>query len=211
MPISAQTLLEETKCYACYGMSIAQLLKAGLLNRILSGDSSGSGGGGGGTAAVWGGITGTLSNQTDLQAALNAKTDLYVLTFYNSSLGLGQDGVTTFLGQCGTASTSLATGYNNVKVAIPFTGTVVAVTMNFFVNTLLGSNEPVPVSLNKNNGTTSLLGNMDWSQNVGQALYSGLNFAVTQGDFLALSIVQPNWVTNPQGIFMSANIVIQKT
>ena len=34
--------------------------------------SSSSGGGGGG-AAVWGSITGTLSNQTDLQAALDAK------------------------------------------------------------------------------------------------------------------------------------------
>lgn len=30
-------------------------------------------GGGGGGAAIWGGITGTLSNQTDLQSALNAK------------------------------------------------------------------------------------------------------------------------------------------
>lgn len=30
-------------------------------------------GGGGGGAAVWGGITGTLANQTDLQSALNAK------------------------------------------------------------------------------------------------------------------------------------------
>ena len=210
MPIAAQTLLEETKCYACYGMSIAQLLKAGLLNRILSGDSSGSGGGGGGTAAVWGGITGTLSNQTDLQAALNAKTDLYVLTFYNSSLGLGQDSVTTYLGQCGTASTSLATAYNNVKVAIPFTGTVIAVTFNTFISTVAGSNEPVPLLLNKNNGTTSAVGNLDWSIN-SQLLFTGLNFAVTQGDFLALQINQPNWVTNPQGIFMSANIVIQKT
>lgn len=210
MPIAAQTLLEETKCYACYGMSIAQLLKAGLLNRILSGDSSGSGGGGGGTAAVWGGITGTLSNQTDLQAALNAKTDLYVLTFYNSSLGLGQDSVTTYLGQCGTADTSIATTYNNVKVAIPFTGTVIAVTFNTFISTVAGSNEPVPLLLNKNNGTTSAVGNLDWSIN-SQLLFTGLNFAVTQGDFLALQINQPNWVTNPQGIFMSANIVIQKT
>ena len=34
-----------------------------------------SGGGGGGGAAVWGDITGTLANQTDLQNALNAKAD----------------------------------------------------------------------------------------------------------------------------------------
>ena len=34
-----------------------------------------SGGGGSGGDAVWGGITGTLSNQTDLQTALNAKVN----------------------------------------------------------------------------------------------------------------------------------------
>ena len=35
----------------------------------------GKGGGGGGGAATWGQITGTLSDQTDLQNALNAKAD----------------------------------------------------------------------------------------------------------------------------------------
>lgn len=37
------------------------------------------GGGGGGGAAVWGAITGTLSDQADLQAALNAKADASAL------------------------------------------------------------------------------------------------------------------------------------
>lgn len=38
------------------------------------------GGGGGGGSATWGDITGTLSNQTDLQNALNAKQDLLGFT-----------------------------------------------------------------------------------------------------------------------------------
>ena len=44
-----------------------------------NGDWAVSSGGGGGGDAVWGGITGTLSNQTDLQSALNAKQN--TLTF----------------------------------------------------------------------------------------------------------------------------------
>lgn len=67
--IDPQTLLEEAKCYACFAQaSLPEMLKLALLSRIASN------GGGGGGAAVWGGITGTLSNQADLQAALNAAT-----------------------------------------------------------------------------------------------------------------------------------------
>lgn len=42
------------------------------LNEVITAVNSGSGGGGGGSAE-WGGITGILNTQTDLQAALNAK------------------------------------------------------------------------------------------------------------------------------------------
>jgi hypothetical protein len=44
MSVPAQTLFDETKCYACYGLSAADLIKVGLLNRILSGEGSSSGG-----------------------------------------------------------------------------------------------------------------------------------------------------------------------
>lgn len=47
-----------------------------LLSTNLFASGGGSLGGGGGGAAVWGDITGTLSNQTDLQSALNLKAPL---------------------------------------------------------------------------------------------------------------------------------------
>ena len=43
--------------------------------------------GGGGGSSVWGGITGTLSNQTDLQNALNAKANLIDPIVYAIALG----------------------------------------------------------------------------------------------------------------------------
>ncbi len=49
-------------------------------------------GGGGGGGGVWGAITGTLSNQTDLQSALNAKANTFTadngLTLTGSSLNV---------------------------------------------------------------------------------------------------------------------------
>jgi len=45
---------------------------------------------GGGSGAAWGGITGTLSNQTDLQSALNAK--LSVVTAADIDAGASTDG-----------------------------------------------------------------------------------------------------------------------
>lgn len=39
--IPAQTLLDESKCYLCYGVSQADALKLALLNRISSGSGSG--------------------------------------------------------------------------------------------------------------------------------------------------------------------------
>jgi hypothetical protein len=48
--------------------------------------------GGGGGSSVWGGITGTLSNQTDLQAALNAKQNTLTLPL---SVANGGTGTTT--------------------------------------------------------------------------------------------------------------------
>jgi hypothetical protein len=51
----------------------AEKLRRRQLNAVLDWLEINAGGGGGGGA--WGGITGTLSDQTDLQTALNAKAD----------------------------------------------------------------------------------------------------------------------------------------
>ncbi len=204
MAIPFDTLLEESKCYLCLGISQAQALRLALLNRIAAG------GGGGGGEAVWGGITGTLSNQVDLQAALNAKTDLYTLTFYNSAYSM-LDSTVYYLGQNGTGAAVVGTTYNNVRCIIPITGTVIAVTLKVFNDGTPGTGEAVTFSLNKNNGTISALAPTVTLVVNTEQLWSGLAFAVAQGDFLALQINTPAWVTNPTNSRMTATIVIQKT
>jgi len=207
MPISPQALFDESKCYLCEGISQWDAIELGLLSLI----ASGSGGGGGGVvAAVWGGITGTLSNQVDLQAALNAKTDVYSLLFYNSAFPVLTAPGTFYLGQNGTADTSVQSSYDNVKAVIPVAGTVIAVSVNQISEAVLPSGENIALSLNKNNGTVLALGNITGTP-VSSTLFSGLAFAVAQGDFLAIQIVTTSFVTPPQNSRWTAQIYIQKT
>lgn len=77
MPIDPQSLFEESKCYLCYGISTAQALELALLARIVE-----NGGG-----AVWGGITGTIGDQTDLQTALAEASLNKFATLYNNTAG----------------------------------------------------------------------------------------------------------------------------
>jgi hypothetical protein len=42
--LDPNTLLDETKCYACFGMSIGQLLELALLSRISGGGGAATGG-----------------------------------------------------------------------------------------------------------------------------------------------------------------------
>ncbi len=69
-------------------------------------------GGGGGGGAVWGSITGTLSNQTDLQNALNAKWTIGGNTGNNLVLGTTGDGTSWQMQTA--ASTTGNTGNINV-------------------------------------------------------------------------------------------------
>lgn len=83
----------------------------------------GSGGGGGGSSGggAWGEITGTLSDQTDLQAALDAKqtldSTLTSLAAYNTNGLLTQTAADTFTGRTITAGSSKVDITNGSGVA----------------------------------------------------------------------------------------------
>jgi len=83
-----------------------------------------SGGGGG---ATWGSITGTLSTQTDLQSALDAKQDTLILTTTGSSGAATLVGSTLNIPEYGggvTAFTSTAGTFVNVTTNAAATGSV---------------------------------------------------------------------------------------
>lgn len=78
--------------------------------------------GGGGTAPVWGNITGTLSNQTDLQNALNAKYDASNPNGYTSNVGTVTSVNNTSPDSNGNVALSIPT-VNNATLTITQGGT----------------------------------------------------------------------------------------
>jgi hypothetical protein len=92
--------------------------KAGVTGLVLTGydastgqfttaaDQTGTGGGG---SSIWGGITGTLANQTDLQAALNAKANTSALA------GVATSGSYTDLANKPTIPTPVTLKVNGVS------------------------------------------------------------------------------------------------
>jgi hypothetical protein len=93
------------------------------------------------TSVAWGDITGTLSTQTDLQAALDLKANLASPTFSGSpSLPTGSIGVTQTAGNSTTAlaTTAFVTTADNLKanLASPsLTGTPLSTTASIDTNT----------------------------------------------------------------------------
>lgn len=65
-----------TEALAVLGADLIGQTEQTLLQQLVVAAALGGGGGGGGGAATWGTITGTLSAQTDLQSALDAKLSL---------------------------------------------------------------------------------------------------------------------------------------
>jgi len=67
------------------------------LRKIVDNTSTGGGGGGGGGNGVWGQITGTLANQTDLQNALNAKANVGSLGMFGTLSTVNSEMATPFV------------------------------------------------------------------------------------------------------------------
>jgi len=103
-------------------------------------------GGGSGGAAVWGGITGTLSNQTDLQNALNAK--------YNNPTGTTSQ---YLRGDGSLATFPSLTGY------VPYTGAT--------TNVNLGEYEikAGQVTLDTSPTGTAAVGTTRWNDTIGSS------------------------------------------
>lgn len=72
---------------------IALILSESVFASYATLGNSGSGGGGGGGGGTWGSITGTLSSQSDLQSALDAKDEKLVSLAVSSNITLVENTV----------------------------------------------------------------------------------------------------------------------
>lgn len=143
------------------------------------------------------------STANELTARINGAnvalgTGGYTLTFGTLATLIPADSTTyyfTFTGDPAATSTT----YNNVKIAIPKTGILRRFDMLVRIGGTLGSGETVSHFVRINDTTD--VGQIDCAYNVAaQNVSSTINQAVTVGDFVAIKLVAPAWVTNPTTI-----------
>jgi hypothetical protein len=145
-------------------------------------------------SGVWGAITGTITNQTDLQHALNQKYNVY---FASSSTTNPADATIYYLSFNFEA---LALTDTVRQFSFDRTETLKEISLTVLQSTT-GSNETVNVYLrNITTNTDYSLGT--FTSNFGSNrsktfLFTGLNITVNSTDNWSFKILTPTWVTNP--------------
>lgn len=159
---------------------------------------------GGGGSAVWGGITGTLSSQTDLNSALSGKQATLVsgtnIKTVNSTSLLGSGdvsvGVTSVTGTSPITSSGGATPA--ISIATANTSTTGALTSTDW-NTFNGKQAALVSGTNiKTINSTSILGSGDLVINAGNRLATHILSKPRSGFNYSIALTQGNLTTGSQ-------------
>jgi len=183
MAIAADTLLAESQCYLCLGISQAEALELALLNRIAGGSSPSSGGGG------------------------------YTIPLVQPSAGSPVASTTYYVGgdvsAVGNAWTTSGIFYQFYNVVVPTAGTVTKLWLRTRIRLVLATagNVTHDVLVNGTTGHGSVVYPYTATSQEGSDFT--LNAAVAQGDTLALRLVTPAWATPPTGVTIFGLIYIQ--
>jgi hypothetical protein len=164
-------------------------------------------------SGVWGAITGTITNQTDLQAALNAKASILPLYFGSAQNTLNPaDSTTYYFANTSSPSTGFISRYMPISKAV----TVIACSFEIWVNNTIGSSENSQIDLLVYNSsdvlqsTNSISNTVKWN-NAGKTnkyFITGLNYAIPANSYIVLRLITPAWVTNPTVTWGTFNLSI---
>lgn len=119
----------------------------------------------------------------------------YILSLFSVGAGSPADSTTYFIG--GDGNNSGETVYANARIEIPKAGTVKYAVLKLRVAGTLGTNEATNHFLRLNDTTDFAQITSTYDAATRDLHATGLSQAVNAGDFLALKIVCPAWVTNP--------------
>ena len=161
----------------------------------------------------WGDITGTLSGQTDLQTALNAKQSTIstgtTAQYFKGDLSLGTysgyainvqaltssptDAQTIYFGKLPKAPVTAAA---TSKIYVRNAGTITGAEIYCYSGTA-GTNESWSLYIRVNNTTDYLIGTL--SVNTSERVFTnnGLSISLSAGDYFEIKSVNPTWATNP--------------
>jgi hypothetical protein len=198
------------------GTNIKTINSTSLLG---SGDVSISG------TAAWGSVTGTLSNQTDLQTVLNGKqpaiTTGTTSQYFKGDLSLGTysgytlsvqaltssptDAQTIYFGNMPKAPTTTSA---TSKIYIRQSGTIKRAEIYCFSGTA-GTNEAWVLSIRLNNTTDTQIASVSASTSERIFSNTSLSIAVSAGDYIEIKSVNPTWATNPLTTIFGGYIYIE--
>jgi len=148
-------------------------------------------------SGVWGAITGTITNQTDLQNALNLKYNVYNLSSATTNVADAINYVLSFNFEA-LAVTETVRQFNFDK-----SETIKELILTS-LHSLAGSSEDVTLYIrNITTATDYLVGTFkeNYTSNSAKTFkFTGLNIAVNDTDFWTVKILTPTWVTNPTAV-----------
>ena len=162
-------------------------------------------------SGVWGAITGTLSNQTDLQAVLDSKKDTIQVQFLAGTLNPTDATTyyfTRFISPTTTAiNHAIKLGFNGKIVSAIIIATNTGTTGTSELSTIKFRNVTQATSSTisttvATNGATTLLK----SQTV-----TGLNISFVATDDICIEFNATTWVTNPSGLILNVYLNIETT
>jgi hypothetical protein len=165
-------------------------------------------------SGVWGAITGTITNQTDLQTALDAKVSILPLYFGSAQNTLNPaDSTTYYFANTSGPSTGFISRYIPISSAL----TVIACSFEIWVNSTIGSSENSQIDLLVYNSsdvlqsTNSISNTVKWNNasKTNKYFITGLNYSIPANSYIVLRLITPAWVTNPTVTWGTFNLSIK--
>lgn len=148
--------------------------------------------------------SGAVPMNADGSATTAAQITTLGITGYNmelwtaGSLASPADSTTYYIG--GDPNLGTSTTYTEARLEVPKTGTVKYVVLKVRVTGTLATSETVVHNIRLNDTTDFATINTTYDAVTRDVHATGLSQAVTAGDFIALKIATPAWVTNPTTI-----------
>jgi hypothetical protein len=184
-----------------------------------------------GGAAAWGEITGTLTDQAeiDTDVALAADSDLklatqkavkgyvdahagagglgYALNVQGTLPGTLSDGVTYYAGNA--LMSGVYTAANKNRIYIRKAGTIKIADILLYSGSVVGTNEEISVYIRLNDTADTLISALSVADAMRDFNNSALSVAVVAGDYITIKMVCPTWATNPEGAYISGHVYIE--
>ena len=152
-------------------------------------------------SGVWGAITGTITNQTDLVDYVKG----YTLTMICYSTYNPSDNSIAYIGA--SQPFPLSTD-NAVRLICPRSGTIKSVT--FASRQTVGSGESSTIALGVNGSYSNISTSILFNGNpINTDSITGLSRSVSVGDYITIRLTNPTWATNPTNLNINVQIYIE--